>query len=71
MHNMLDHNVHIGEKNKTIGKHSNEYPKIGISTYSTPHIPDENKGTGKPVLVRQETQDNKRKDKEYENVKSS
>jgi len=40
-----------------------------ISELTTQHIPY--KRTGEPVLVRQETQDNKRKDKEHGNAKSS
>ena len=34
IHSMLDYNVLIGQENKTIGKHSNEYPEIGVSIYS-------------------------------------
>ena len=40
-----------------------------IPELKTPHIPD--KRTGESVLVRQEAQDNKERDKEYGNTKSS
>ena len=31
MHDMFDYNVNIGQENKTVGNHPNEYPEIGVS----------------------------------------